>query len=97
VVRLEALCEVQQDSLQNQQDKFKPEVENTGVFPLVLAKQNVQLCQKKIEILEKKQSSGSWRKYPSHCDSQDQMDTSYYNSTIFLLVHDTCAKTGTSE
>lgn len=57
MVRLEALCELQQDSLQTQQDKFKPEVENTGAFPLVLAKGNVPLCQKK-EILEKKQSSG---------------------------------------
>lgn len=57
MVRLEALCQVQQDSLQNQQDKFKSEVENTGAFPLVLAKGNVQLCQKN-EILEKKQSSG---------------------------------------
>lgn len=58
MVRLEALCIVQQDSLQNQQDKFKTEVENSGIFPLVLAKGNVQLCQKKEEILEKKQSSG---------------------------------------
>lgn len=59
VVRLEALCIVQQESLQNQQDKFKPEVENGGVFPLVLAKGNVQLCQKKKKKnLEKKQSSG---------------------------------------
>lgn len=57
VVRLEALCKLQQDSLQNQQDKFKPEVENTGAFPLVLAKGNVQLCQKD-EIMENKQSSG---------------------------------------
>lgn len=47
VVRLEALCIVQQDSLHNQQDKFKPEVENSGVFPLVLAKGNIQLYQKK--------------------------------------------------
>lgn len=28
-------------------DKFKPEVENTGAFPLVLAKGNVQLCRGK--------------------------------------------------
>lgn len=41
VVRLEALCLVQQDSLQNQQDKFKPEVENSGIFPLALAEGNV--------------------------------------------------------
>lgn len=55
VVRLEALCKLQQDSSQNQQDKFKPEVENTGAFPLVLAKGNVQLCQKE-EILWKTSS-----------------------------------------
>lgn len=40
-VRLEALCKLQQDNLQNQQDKFKPEVENTGALPLVLAKGSV--------------------------------------------------------
>lgn len=56
MVRLEALCEVQQDSLQNQQDdKFKPEVYNAGAFPLVLAKGSIM---PKKEILEKKQSSG---------------------------------------
>lgn len=74
MVRLEALCEVQQDSLQNQQDKFKPEVENTGAFPVVLAKGNVELCQKD-ETLEKRPSSEQRWKHPSHCrgGSQDQM------------------------
>lgn len=46
-VRLEALCKLQQDNLQNQQDKFKPEVENIGAFPLVLAEGSVHLCTKK--------------------------------------------------
>lgn len=46
-VRLEALCKLQQDNLQNQQDKFKPEVESTGALPLVLAEGSVHLRKKK--------------------------------------------------
>lgn len=93
-VRLEALCKLQQDNLQNQQDKFKPEVESTGALPLVLAEGSVHLWKKK-----KKRKTSSLLGNGENIQAtvtQNQTDIGYFYSTIFLLAQDTCVKTGTT-